>query len=122
MTTEARQWVLDLVNYEMDRTDENLPDPTAGDYLADVVRFLARQLPHDDPLHHQEDCDLPENHGFPEGTPGPAESPRWEVVLSFDAGTEAEAQRIVRALAKFVEGDEHDTNVREFTLKAVEYL
>lgn len=68
--TAARQWVLDLVNYEMDRTDENNDEPTAGDYLVDVVRFLARQLPHGDPAHQQNDCMLDdEHHGFPEGMP-----------------------------------------------------
>lgn len=42
--TSERQRIVDTVQAEMDRTDESIEQPTAQDYLVDVVRQLMRTL------------------------------------------------------------------------------
>lgn len=47
---------------------------------------------------------------------------RYEITLSFEADDDSEAQQVITDLTKRNEGGDHDVNVREFTLKTVEYL
>jgi hypothetical protein len=57
---DAEARVLALVRAELRRTAENNDAPLVDDYLADVVRFLARQLPAGDPPREAADDGLGE--------------------------------------------------------------